>query len=385
LASLYDTLGISQKASNKQVREAYHKLAREYHPDVNTAHDAHERMAEINVAFEVLSDPARRNHYDVSIGYNVTERESKQREGSRPTAVHAEIYRRLRQHRTPVYAVGFEKNSGRMVSSSFDNEVIWWDKKIERPMNTHRFEGGVVNAISIPGDNQVVAAGCTEQILSCWTYSSTDRGSWRQTPKSWVCSVAPSPDGKSLAYGTVNRSVHVARTGDGFQQLATYSHEEAVTALAWRSDSGMLASGSADATVRIWDPRSGREVSTIQRVISTVTAIAFSPNNKWLAVAAVDLSIRIIKLSDLSLLKTFHGHTRPIEAMAFHPGSWLLATGSRDGTLGLWDVRRGIGHGQIEASHQPISCVNFSPDGRLLAAGGLDKILRVWKLAASYN
>lgn len=385
MASLYDTLGISQRASNSEVREAYHKLAREYHPDVNTAQDAHERMAEINVAFEVLSDPARRNHYDVSIGYNVTERESKQREGSKPTAVHAEIYRRLRHHRTPVYAVGFEKNSGRMVSSSFDNEIIWWDKKIEKAIHTHRFEGGVVNAISIPGDNQIVAAGCTEQILSCWTYTTADRASWRQTPKSWVCSVAPSPDGKLLAYGTVNRSVHIARTSDGFQHLATFSHEEAVTALAWRPDSGMLASGSADATVRLWDPKSGREVSTIQRVISTVTSIAFSPNGKWLAVAAVDLSIRIIKLSDLSLIKTFHGHSRPIETMAFHPSSWLLATGSRDGTLGLWDVRRGIGHGQIEASHQPISCVNFSPDGRLLAAGGLDKILRVWKLAASYN
>ncbi|MBA4291911.1 hypothetical protein C0431_02980 [bacterium] len=385
MPTLYETLGISQHANAKQVREAYHKLAREYHPDVNTSQDAHDRMAEINVAFEVLSDPLRRNQYDSSLGYTTAERESRQRESSRPTAVEAEIYRRLRQHNTPIYGIGFEPATGRMVSSSFDNEIIWWDKKIEKPMRRHKFEGGVVNAISIPGDQRVVAAGSTEQILSCWTLGPERPNSWRQTPKSWVCSVAPSPDGKSLAYGTVNRSVHIARTSDGFNQVSTFSHEEAVTALAWRSDSGMLATGSADSTVRLWDPRSGREISVINRVISTVTSIAFSPNNKYLAIAAVDLSIRIFKLSDLSLIKTFYGHSRPIEAMAFHPRSWLLGTASRDGGVGLWDVRRGIGHGQIEASHQPISCIAFSPHGKYLAAGGLDKILRVWRLSASYE
>ncbi|MBL8068806.1 MAG: DnaJ domain-containing protein [Armatimonadetes bacterium] len=383
MATLYDVLGISHRSNAKQVREAYHKLAREFHPDVNTALDAHERMAEINVAFEVLSDPLRRSQYDSSIGFQATERETRQGDQGRPTAVRAEIFRRLRHHRTPVYGIAFEPG-GRMVSSSFDNEVIWWDSKMEHRAHTHRFEGGVVNAIGVPADGRVVAAGSTEQLLSCWTLGpGGEATSWRQSPKSWVCCVAPSPDGKLLAYGTVNRSAHVARAADGFTEVSVFNHEESVTALAWRADSRVLATGSADATVRLWDPRSGREIHTVNRIISTVTAISFSPDGRWLAVAAVDLSIRIVKLSDMSLVKTFHGHSRPIEAMAFHPRSWLLATASRDGSVGLWDVKRGIGHGQIEASHQPISCLAFSPNGHFLAAGGLDKMLRVWKLGAA--
>jgi WD40 repeat protein len=382
LATHYQVLRINRRSTATQVREAYHRLAREYHPDINTAKDAHERMAAINVAFEVLSDPLRREQYDSSLGYSATERESRQKDQTRPTAIHAEIFRRLRQHQTPVYAVGFEP-SGRMVSSSFDNEVIWWNRRMETAEIRHRFEGGAVNSTSIPDNNRLIAAGNTEQLLSCWTYDSGKVTCWRQTPKAWICCTAPSPNGKQIAYGTVNRSVHIARTTDGFLDVSTFSHEEAVTAMAWKADSSVLATGSADCTVRLWDPRSGRDLGVINRVISTVTAIAFSPDGRFLAVAAVDLSIRVFKLSNLSLVKTFYGHTRPIEAMAFHPRSWLLATGSRDGSLGLWDVRRGLGHGQIEASHQPISCLAFSPEGKYLAAGGLDKILRVWRLRAA--
>lgn len=377
----YQILGIPQRANLRDVRDAYHKLARTYHPDVNRDDDAHEKMAQINNAFEVLSDPVRRSEYDSSIGYVANERETRQDLESRPSTVHTTIFRRLRQHETPIYDLGFEPKTGRMVSSSFDNDVFWWNARMEKPASRHRFEGGVVSAISVPGPNHVVAAGSTEQILSCWVYGPDIRHSWRQTPKSWVCSVSPSPDGKLLAYGTVDRTVHVARTTDGYTPTSMHAHEEAVTALAWRRDSGLLATGSADATVRIWDPRSGREIHRIDRVLSTVTSLAFSPDGRWLAVAAVDLSIRIFRMRDLVLAKTFFGHTRPIETIAFHPRNWLLATGSRDGSVGLWNVRLGVGHGQIEASHQPISCVGFSPNGRHLAAGGLDKILRVWRLS----
>ena len=50
------------------VRSAYRKLARAYHPDPNPEPEAHERMAQINAAFEVLADPSRRSDYDLSLG-----------------------------------------------------------------------------------------------------------------------------------------------------------------------------------------------------------------------------------------------------------------------------------------------------------------------------
>src|SRR5688572_4798242 len=61
----YETLGVSKTASDKEIRSAYRKLARKYHPDV-TPNDrsAEARFKEINAANEVLSDPDKRKKYD---------------------------------------------------------------------------------------------------------------------------------------------------------------------------------------------------------------------------------------------------------------------------------------------------------------------------------
>ena len=61
----YDVLGLSRKASEKDVRQAYRKLAREHHPDVNRGDKAsEEKFKQINEAYGVLSDPEKRQKYD---------------------------------------------------------------------------------------------------------------------------------------------------------------------------------------------------------------------------------------------------------------------------------------------------------------------------------
>lgn len=374
------------KSDAEQVKSAYRKLAREYHPDVNPDPRAHEYMAQINVAFEVLGDPARRMEYDATLGYTeAVDRETRQESDSKPSSVRVKIHRRLRAHRTPVYSIGFTKGKGNLVTSAFDNEVFWWNDSLDYPDHRQKFEGGAVNAMAVVDDEKLALAGTTEQNLNCWTYNAGRIKSWRNSPKHWVCTVAPSPDGESLATGDVNAKLSVLRTSDGLTRFSGESHTDAVTALAWNSDGNWLASGSVDTTVRIWCGATGIELKKIDQVVSTVTALAFSPDNQWLAVASVDLSLRIIRTSDMRLTKTFYGHIRPIESLGFHPGSGLLASGSRDGTIGLWNVRQGVGHGRIEASHQAVSCVGFSPNGRYLVAGGIDKILRVWTIGDPEN
>ena len=61
----YKTLGVSRTASDKDIKQAYRKLARQYHPDVNPGNkSAEEKFKDINNAYEVLSDPEKRKKYD---------------------------------------------------------------------------------------------------------------------------------------------------------------------------------------------------------------------------------------------------------------------------------------------------------------------------------
>ncbi len=60
----YDVLGVERSASQRDIKKAYRQMARKYHPDVSDAEDAESRFKEINEAYQVLSDPDKRNAYD---------------------------------------------------------------------------------------------------------------------------------------------------------------------------------------------------------------------------------------------------------------------------------------------------------------------------------
>ena len=62
--SLYETLGVAKGASNDEIKKAYRKLAKEYHPDINKSPEAEEKFKEINAAYEILSDEKKREQYD---------------------------------------------------------------------------------------------------------------------------------------------------------------------------------------------------------------------------------------------------------------------------------------------------------------------------------
>ncbi|MCJ0587461.1 DnaJ domain-containing protein, partial [Enterococcus cecorum] len=60
----YEVLGVSKSASDDEIKKAYRKLSKKYHPDINKAPDAEEKFKEISEAYEVLSDSQKRAAYD---------------------------------------------------------------------------------------------------------------------------------------------------------------------------------------------------------------------------------------------------------------------------------------------------------------------------------
>ncbi len=62
--SLYETLDVSESASADEIKKAYRKLARKYHPDINKSPEAEDKFKEINAAYEILSDDSKKRQYD---------------------------------------------------------------------------------------------------------------------------------------------------------------------------------------------------------------------------------------------------------------------------------------------------------------------------------
>ena len=65
MADLYETLGVDRDASFDDIKKAYRKLARNYHPDVNPDPKVSDKFKEITAAYEILSDPDKRQNYDI--------------------------------------------------------------------------------------------------------------------------------------------------------------------------------------------------------------------------------------------------------------------------------------------------------------------------------
>ena len=60
----YEVLGVTKQSTDAEIKKAYRKLAKKYHPDINKEADAEAKFKEINEAYEVLSDPQKKATYD---------------------------------------------------------------------------------------------------------------------------------------------------------------------------------------------------------------------------------------------------------------------------------------------------------------------------------
>jgi WD40 repeat protein len=103
----------------------------------------------------------------------------------------------------------------------------------------------------------------------------------------------------------------------------------------------VLVSGGADATVRLWDPATGRLLTTLCEHTGMVWAVALSADGQLLASGGLDGTVRLWKVQSGRLLATLQGHTAAVWGVALSADGQLLASSSLDGTIRLWESSTG--------------------------------------------
>jgi WD40 repeat protein len=108
-----------------------------------------------------------------------------------------------------------------------------------------------------------------------------------------------------------------------------------VTSVAFSPNGAMLASGSLDHLVRVWDVESGALTMALARHSVRVASVAFAPNGKTVASGAEDTMVILWDVETEDLRRTLRGHSQPVTSLAFSPVGRVLATygDSRRSTL----------------------------------------------------
>jgi serine/threonine protein kinase len=162
--------------------------------------------------------------------------------------------------------------------------------------------------------------------------------------------------------------------------LMGYSGVSAINSLAFNPAGNILASGSDDKIIRLWDLNTKKVLSSLSGHTQAVKSVAFSPNGKILATASDDQTIKLWNLHTCQEIFTLYGHSHVVKSVAFSPDGQTIASGSWDKTIKIWDVNTGQEICTLTGHELQVSSVAFSPQGELLASGSLDRTVHLWQL-----
>ena len=196
-----------------------------------------------------------------------------------------------------------------------------------------------------------------------------------------VLTAAFSPDGKMLATGSVDNTVHIYNFAESNKPLRTLlGHKAQVNSVAFSPDRVTLASAGSDGIIKLWDAQSGKEIAALSHKNSSkspaasyaveVKSIAFSPDGKYLASGGTDGKIILWDAQSRQLVKVFDDYYM-IWSIVFSPDGRALASAGEGGGISLWNVETGE---QIKKLEEPnyldsIYSIAFSSDGSTLASG----------------
>jgi U3 small nucleolar RNA-associated protein 13 len=217
-------------------------------------------------------------------------------------------------HTNIILAVDCNAAAGLIATSSKDQLVRVWHLATGRCVGLGEGHVDAVGAVAVaPRNSHLCASGSADRTIKLWDLAAA---------KKWAASPGDEDDVPKLK---------VMRSWAG--------HDKDINSVAIAPNDGMLASGSQDRLIKLWDCATGELRQVCKGHKRGVWCVKFSPVDKVVASASADATIKLWSIADGTCLKTFEGHEGSVLKVAFVcSGMQVLSAGS-DGLVKLWTIK----------------------------------------------